>query len=239
MIEKKWVTKTGLLAVCWRNTHRCGYVGVTPSHPLHGTAYDDISYDDMPLDVHGGITFSSDVSGSPYPMESEDLWWFGFDCDHAGDNRLDGLFHDPDGVVRSLPFVKRECEYLAQQLTEIKTSAERYTLTKWVEKNFDNLVQSVNTVVQIAEIATTALNLPVQETQVRYALKLLNKKWRETKTAAKNVMEKADNTKKNTNNMHIMTQQIYEIITAIDRNRVPTLLANFNTLLQQFGIVKS
>jgi len=40
-IEKEWVTKAGLKAVCLfnRNSHRCGYVAVEPDHILWGKDY--------------------------------------------------------------------------------------------------------------------------------------------------------------------------------------------------------
>jgi hypothetical protein len=47
--------------------HLCGYVTVPFGHPAHGKGYDEVD-----LDVHGGLTFSD--SGK-----------FGFDCAHAGD----------------------------------------------------------------------------------------------------------------------------------------------------------
>ena len=56
------------------------------------------------FDVHGGITYSGpSVPGS----KPDGLWWFGFDCAHAGDF-VAGLF--PDGAVRDEEFVTRECE---------------------------------------------------------------------------------------------------------------------------------
>lgn len=47
MVEKDWITKAGLRAVCYvcsrggRKKHRCGYVEVPQGHPLYGVAYVD------------------------------------------------------------------------------------------------------------------------------------------------------------------------------------------------------
>lgn len=55
--------------------HLCGYVGIPKTHPLFGKHYDDTC-----IQIHGGLTYSdsdADWGGG--------LWWFGFDCAHAGD----------------------------------------------------------------------------------------------------------------------------------------------------------
>lgn len=132
--------------------HRCGYVGVPTDHPLHGVAYsekspylklnperstekmspiqvlcgagkdmDDLNSPEYVFEVHGGLTFSGDGKGK-YPVEA-DLWWFGYDCGHAGDAPAPGscmaqysssLF---DGDVhRTLEYCIDECESLASQL---------------------------------------------------------------------------------------------------------------------------
>ncbi len=62
----------------------CGYVGVGPDHPAHGKNYDDVD-----VDVHGGLTYSEACQGEichvPEPGREHDIWWFGFDCCHFGD----------------------------------------------------------------------------------------------------------------------------------------------------------
>src|SRR5438105_1894678 len=65
----------------------CGYVAVPPGHPLHGKDYNDEALGET--DVHGGLTYASACSGHichvPEAGEPADVWWFGFDCIHAGD----------------------------------------------------------------------------------------------------------------------------------------------------------
>ena len=57
------------------------YLGVPLSHPLAG-----FDYDDLPLDVHGGLTFSSEGGGnSGFP---EGWFWYGWDYAHAGDRPM-------------------------------------------------------------------------------------------------------------------------------------------------------
>lgn len=116
MIEKTWTTKAGLPAsvVMTRMGHRCGYVGVPDTHPLYGIAYStstpalhetqefELAPEDV-FEVHGGLTYSND--GTHVPLESGP-WYFGYDCDHFGDENL------------SLEFCIEQCESLAKQLAE-------------------------------------------------------------------------------------------------------------------------
>jgi hypothetical protein len=54
----------------------CAYLGIPKAHPLAGFGYEDI-----PLRVHGGLTYSgSDIKGAP-----SDFYWFGWDYAHSGD----------------------------------------------------------------------------------------------------------------------------------------------------------
>lgn len=114
-VEKDWVTESGLRAVVVMTTsgHRCGYVGLPESHPLHGVPYSaqtpnlkpnmERTIEKMsPILVFAAALRGSDeelntpeyvfevhggltYSGKgDYPVES-DLWWFGYDCAHHGD----------------------------------------------------------------------------------------------------------------------------------------------------------
>lgn len=130
--------------------HWCGYVGVPADHPLHGKAYTDkisvpqemiereVDIDKigvinlfcqieeptaeacalvLAFDIHGGITYAA--NGAP-GADVEGLWWFGFDCAHAGDvSSLD--MQGPMGIYRSEEYVIDECKSLADQL---KSAAE-------------------------------------------------------------------------------------------------------------------
>lgn len=129
---KQWSdAKTGLPCLAIRHDRYgnwCGYVGVTPTHPLFGKSHKEINYN-----VHGGLTFSGPRKGAIYHIpdirEPEPLYWFGFDCYHSQDfapghtARLHTLgipvFESPiKDVYRTLAFVERECARLARQLAK-------------------------------------------------------------------------------------------------------------------------
>lgn len=84
----------------------------------------------MVFDVHGSLTFSD--FWKPEGEESKELkelddglWYFGFDCAHAGDGQAPDLDEHGDIVhskwqwtnpVRSLEYVTQQCESLAAQI---------------------------------------------------------------------------------------------------------------------------
>ena len=86
------------------------------------------------LTVHGGLTYSEKCQGEichvPAAGEPADVWWLGFDCSHAWDlspggraalRRLDPELAEYDSIheiYRTLDYVKRETELLAQQLAD-------------------------------------------------------------------------------------------------------------------------
>lgn len=104
----------------------CGYVGLPPGHPWHGE-----SYDDLPVQVHGGLTFASGCDDDPsvdpaervchVPEEGEpaDVWWLGFDCGH-GDDLMPGIdrryWPFRDVTYRDVSYVQNEVHDLAGQV---------------------------------------------------------------------------------------------------------------------------
>ena len=119
--EKEWITRAGLKAavIAHHMGHRCGYVGVPEDHPWHGKGYDEVD-----LDVHGGLTYAD---------ARDDLWWFGYDCAHAGDAFDPELMSDEyktfswsraltlgGETVKTLDFCVNECESMAAQLGAVK-----------------------------------------------------------------------------------------------------------------------
>jgi len=147
-VEKDWTTHAGFRAVVIMGSmgHRCGYVAVSKDHPLHGVDYTDESPAvrfpadetvgkrglipllccggkarlDAVFDVHGGLTYSG--GSSDYPASSDGLWWFGFDCGHAGDAPEPSMWTRGgtrgNGIHRTLDYCVGECESLAQQLVD-------------------------------------------------------------------------------------------------------------------------
>lgn len=125
----EWIdAKTGLNCMIIRNDHLgflCGYVGLPPGHPHY-----DADYNDVGVEVHGGLTYGAMCSGKichvPQPGEPEHLYWLGFDCGHAWDVAPSSiLFREKYGlnsvwpnedVYRDLPYVKAQVTALARQL---------------------------------------------------------------------------------------------------------------------------
>lgn len=84
MLEKKFEAH-GLECAVLRNGamgHLCGYVSLPKEHPWYGMRYGKIEKLDNCPTVHGGITYSENKLPC---SDSEDGWWLGFDCAHAGD----------------------------------------------------------------------------------------------------------------------------------------------------------
>lgn len=91
----EWVDEeTGLPCLMKRNHAGtwCGYAAVNPGHPLHGIGYEDLVFSDDPsadIEVHGGLTYSGFCEGEichvPAPGEPDDVFWYGFDCNHIYD----------------------------------------------------------------------------------------------------------------------------------------------------------
>ena len=115
-IEKQWTTAAGYQAevVATPMGHRCGYVTVPEGHPCAGKDYDELD-----VDVHGGLTYA-------------DGHQFGFDCAHSYDAKDPALMSDEHrkiyerwpsfdlgGTVKTLEFCVAECEKLAAQLKEL------------------------------------------------------------------------------------------------------------------------
>ena len=170
VVEKEFTHKQLKCVVVISSTaYRCGYVGINKSHPLYRKRYGDYldikkadigdrkvsgvfpllfaAFDnderakiELYFNVHGGITYANGGENSKYPIKS-DLWWFGFDCAHAGDARdyktvkelfpeketlkriekleqIDKMYPIESDSIRSVEYVAEECKKLADQLAE-------------------------------------------------------------------------------------------------------------------------
>lgn len=73
-----------------------GYVALSKGHPDYGKDYDDID-----VEVHGGLTFSQEVE-----YQNEKYWVVGFDTAHLGDN--------PENC--NFKYVLKETENLFKQM---------------------------------------------------------------------------------------------------------------------------
>lgn len=127
--KKQWLDEqTGLPCLIVRGRHGglCGYVGVPHNHTLYG-----IEYDDLDINVHGGLTFAAKCAPEDKehaichivePSEDDDVWWFGFDCAHSGD--LNPAYAGKYGTVsdyetyKPVAYVEDQVALLAKQLCE-------------------------------------------------------------------------------------------------------------------------
>jgi hypothetical protein len=82
---------------------------------------------DVLIDVHGGVTFSSEKTKGDYPVDYENLWWFGYDCAHYGDDESIG--------GQSLKYCIHQCELMAAQLKTLSTPSS--LLLKYKEQTDD------------------------------------------------------------------------------------------------------
>jgi hypothetical protein len=132
-----WVDEaTGLDCMAHRNNSGawCGYVGVPEGHRAYGSDYDNVD-----VDVHGGLTYSAACQeGSPpefglchVPQEGRPthLWWLGFDTAHFMDYmpgmaaRLKELHAlRPDfPALREVEFGERyrDLDYVVSEVTQL------------------------------------------------------------------------------------------------------------------------
>lgn len=92
----------------------CGYVGLPKGHPFYG-----LSYNDVGVSVHGGLTYSEECSGHICHVteDAEDkVYWFGFDCGHAGD-------YNP-GLIKNDKIIRNLMEKEGRLLSSLEVSAD-------------------------------------------------------------------------------------------------------------------
>jgi len=145
---------TGMPCLAVRNSSGawCGYVGVEKTHPWFKNKYNDCLGCDDPehdgetwhsdrhspeniIKVHGNLTYSGvcaenkeeGVCHLPSSGETDNIWWFGFDCAHAFDlapgqvdsnifREIAEMFEEKGNTYRTLTYVQAECKKLAEQL---------------------------------------------------------------------------------------------------------------------------
>lgn len=66
------------------------YLGITENHPLAG-----FDYDNLPIDCHGGLTFSGKGDGRFRPLG---FYWYGWDYGHLGDKSFYDLKYGREGL---------------------------------------------------------------------------------------------------------------------------------------------
>lgn len=109
----------------------CGYVGVNKNHPGF-----EMNYNDLPdgVECHGGVTFTDKcvrhgkehgICHIPGDDETDDIWWFGFDCGHLDDylpkmeSQMGIGLCNVEGY-RTVNYVKHEVMTLAYSLKDME-----------------------------------------------------------------------------------------------------------------------
>lgn len=107
-LEWTYQTKYGPSYDCFIRRNKsskslCGYIKLTKLDYYYGKEYLDIG-----ISVHGGLTFGE--------LE-DDIHIIGFDCAHYNDLTFYDYLKDfkTDGVYRSMNYVKKQCESMAEQ----------------------------------------------------------------------------------------------------------------------------
>lgn len=98
------------LVIFVRHSHRAGYIAIPKGHPAFM-----MHYDDVPIDVHRGLTFA-DFKLSDIPV-NKNIYWFGFDCAHLGDNTTWEM--EKNGHLWTTAEVAIECEKMAKQFSNM------------------------------------------------------------------------------------------------------------------------
>lgn len=104
-MKTKIIKNTWLQDYGWGN----GYVLIPEGHKYYG-----IHYNDIPVDVHGGLTFSeliTENSNRQFNIQPDELncWMVGFDTCHFGDS--------PD--IWTKEAVQEEANHLKEQLEKL------------------------------------------------------------------------------------------------------------------------
>ena len=107
-IEREWEHAGLKCAVVQAReaSHRCAYVRVPPTHPLHGKGYEDAD-----VNVHGGLIFAQ---GEPCDEKDGRGWWFGFDFAHCDD-----AIYDPNPNMATLSDEAKEMLRAMNKIREI------------------------------------------------------------------------------------------------------------------------
>lgn len=107
-----------------------GYVVLLPDDKYNGKHYDEID-----VNCHGGLTWSSNAEDLFPEYKDDDYWIIGFDCAHYGDlqpfmiltemwmtppfdNTI--ILDDPNLTYKDFEYVRNECRKIVDQLDETK-----------------------------------------------------------------------------------------------------------------------
>lgn len=109
----------GVRVILMRSTSSINvYLGVSKDHPLTG-----FDYDSLPLECHGGLTFSSEGDDEYLP---KGLWWYGYDYAHASDKVwYDKAITGLAGRTWSIEEIEKDAWTTIYEFKKLVTLAER------------------------------------------------------------------------------------------------------------------
>lgn len=103
---------------------RTAYVGLPKN-----SRYYDVVYNKIPIDCHGGLTYSRQSLFSQETVKN--VWWIGFDCGHCFDKRDfekckkyygEDIYQEiysmlpSNGEIKTLDFCIQECKSIVDQI---------------------------------------------------------------------------------------------------------------------------
>jgi hypothetical protein len=131
--EKEWEHAGFKCKVVFvRQSHRCGYVTIPKSNIAFGKGYDE-----LPIDVHGGLTFDDIDSTTPNEQT------FGFDCAHLGDKTLSYSFEE-NGHFWTLEETVAETNRMAEQFAKLTLKDLVMHKLEYMPDWFKNSVQFIS-----------------------------------------------------------------------------------------------
>lgn len=105
-------------AVMNLGTHPCCYIKLPKGHKYYGKNYNDI-----PLSVHGGLTYSEKHLWVTEDVIDETGWWIGWDYAHIGDYLgFESVFrheYEPPNKLWTIEELEQDCRNAIDELIEI------------------------------------------------------------------------------------------------------------------------
>ena len=127
-IIKAWEYEGRKCLVLWLGSHFCGYGETKLNEVSYSQEFGD--YETSPesnISAHGGITFAGkhdELKGNPF---DKDIWYFGFDCAHAGDyNDFGVTISDKEGHKWTEEEVIKETEQMVNGIIEYEKVYNKY-----------------------------------------------------------------------------------------------------------------
>lgn len=93
----------------------CGYIRIPDTHSWQAI----VDYNDIPLEVHGGVTFADRITKDDDRFKGQPFtsgYWVGWDYAHLGDAMPDGGFSFPGEKIWTAKEVEAECKNAIRQL---------------------------------------------------------------------------------------------------------------------------